>query len=238
MWCNSCQQDVPGIASPNGVTAVGCARCGNELSFEPRPRSDIHFTELENLSTRGQVDRLAAEKLFEAGTASSRLEWERFDWDEDLQHPDLLLNELPETQTVKRQLPLGTQPETLVHSQSPTYKHWTTRGFLQRRIGWCCIAWGLGSAAPSGLWAMWFVSRGDHLWILAVAVAFVSLMVLSFGFVLVLHSQARQVQAIAGILQFFVRQFSELRSDGTGCVERSPYQTSQRSKSEHQNWAA
>ena len=211
MWCSSCQQDVPGIASPNGVTAVGCARCGSALSIEHGPRSTIDFTELGSSPASSRTDRLSVENLFESGTASSRLEWERFEWDEDLQPPDFVLHELSEPQTVKCQFPVASEPKTPAQEaplqwRNPSRKHWSARGWTQRRIGWCFIAWGLGSVAPCGLWAMWFVAQNDSLWMLAAMAAFVSLVALLFGLVLTLHAQTRQVEAIAGILQFFVRE--------------------------------
>ena len=67
---------------------------------------------------------------------------------------------------------------------------------------------------PCGLWAVWFVAQNDSLWMFATLAAFMSLVVLLFGLILTLHAQTRQVEAIAGILQFFVREIGQLRADG------------------------
>lgn len=243
MWCSSCQQDVPGIASPNGVTAVGCARCGSSLSSEHGSRSAIDFVELESAPTYRRADGRNPENLFESGTASSRLEWERFEWDVNLPHPDLVLHELPELQPAKRQFSMASEiktstGETPAAWRNASGKHWSSRGLTQRRVGWCCIAWGLGSGAPCGLWAMWFVAQNDSLWMLAALTAVVSLLVLLFGLVLVLHAQARQVEAIAGILQFFVREIAELRTGGMGLFIGAQPRRSQDPEMQHQNHAA
>lgn len=243
MWCSSCQQDVPGITSPNGVSAVGCARCGSSLGSEQGRRSEIDFVELESAPAYRCTVGRNSEKLSESSNASSRLEWERFEWDANLPHPDLVLHELPELQPGKGQFPTASETRTPIGQTAAAWrnasdKHWSSRGLMQRRVGWCFIAWGLGSGAPCGLWAMWFYAQNDSLWMLAALTAVVSLLVLLFGLILVLHAQARQVEAIAGILQFFVREVAELRPGGMGLIEDAPPCGLQDPEMHHQNRAA
>ena len=243
MWCSSCQQDVPGIASPSGVTAVGCARCGSALTIEHGSRSTIDFAEPGSATACGPTDCLAVEKVFESGAASARLEWERCEWDADLPHPDFALHDLAEPQTVKRYLPITSEPqaplrETPSQWRSAGGESKTARGLNQRRMGWCFVAWGLGSVVPCGSWAMWFVAQNDSLWMFATLAAFMSLVVLLFGLVLTLHAQARQVEAIAGILQFFVREIRQLRADGAGVVKDAQPCASQYANDQRQSRAA
>ena len=243
MWCSSCQQDVPGIASPNGVTAVGCARCGSALTIEHGSRSTIDFTAPGSATVCSPTDRLAVEKLFESGTASARLEWERCEWDANLAHPDFALHDLAEPQPVKRYLPIASEPltplrETPSQWRSAGGEHKGARGLNQRRLGWCFVAWGLGSVVPCGLWAVWFVAQNDSLWMFATLAAFMSLVVLLFGLILTLHAQTRQVEAIAGILQFFVCEIRQLRADGTGVVKDTQPHASEYANGQRQSRAA
>jgi hypothetical protein len=85
---------------------------------------------------------------------------------------------------------------------------------------------------------MWFAAQNDSLWMLAAMAAFVSLVVLLFGFILALHAQARQVEAIAGILQFFVREIAELRTDDRDSVEGAQPCMPQYSEDQRQSRAA
>ena len=72
----------------------------------------------------------------------------------------------------------------------------------------------------------------------ATLAAFMSLVVLLFGLVLTLHAQARQVEAIAGILQFFVREIRQLRADGTGVVKDTQPHASEYANGQRQSRAA
>tara|TARA_B100001123_G_scaffold116002_2_gene135150 strand:- start:7211 stop:7468 length:258 start_codon:yes stop_codon:yes gene_type:complete len=85
---------------------------------------------------------------------------------------------------------------------------------------------------------MWFVAQNDSLWMFATLAAFMSLVVLLFGLVLTLHAQARQVEAIAGILQFFVREIRQLRADGAGVVKDAQPCASQYANDQRQSRAA
>ena len=220
MWCSSCQQDVPGIASPNGVTAVGCARCGSDLSLQTRDRSAIDVSDSDALSSdvSGVCHVENSETLSPISPdASSPIAWDQFDWDEELQHAECVLQELHALRdTCDRGDTQADMPPPRMQAASTRWRR--TRRMRQRRIGWLLTMWGMGSIVPYGLWTMWFVFQNDSLWLLGAVATFLSLVTLLFGSVLVLHAHARQAEAIAGILQFAVHELSDLREAAVGRV--------------------
>ena len=241
MWCSSCQQDVPGIASPNGVMAVGCARCGAGLTLETRERSSIDLVERDHLSS-SSPERCIPEKVASCSASADAppsVEWECFDWDDELQHAECVLQELRALREVDPRPSGDTHTETNSHGWQATSPNGRRhRGMRQRRFGWFLTIWGMGSTAPSGLWTAWFVFQNDALWAFGATATLVSLLILSFGFVLVLHAHARQTEAIAGILQFAVHELSELRATLVGSGPTTPHEASPFPDNHRDRWAA
>ncbi len=95
MWCSSCEQDVPGVASVDGDKRICCARCGESLSSGAALSATLEIDEAEQPETESvapsveDTDQPSATPILDSESLpphhSWPPQWDDWEFEEDLQ---------------------------------------------------------------------------------------------------------------------------------------------------------
>lgn len=160
MWCSTCRQDVPAIASPKpsagAETPLCCLRCGSSLRAEA--------------AASPQRDSQPAADAF--STASPLLELDGWELEEQLRHVERVLAG-----------PAGRS------AGLPGHVTPCRPGLLVTLLAWIGLAAGLATLACGSVLSTWgVVAARDDLWRIGMPVALIGQFALLAG--LVLHAAA------------------------------------------------
>ncbi len=217
MWCRSCQQDVPAVASKEDAT-VRCARCHAGLSASPASHTTDRCAETSAESTvEVQPPAIAADDW--PADALAR-DWERWELAEDLRKVDRLINALGVRRVdASHDACLATQ-----ESRTAAEPHGDRRGFSrsgsrptgkshQRSLcAWSILALGLVTAAAGAMLLVgsYWMNRAD-LSQLGMPLILAGQAALAIGLVVQLDAVRRSNQTAFESLDDLDDQLNELR---------------------------
>jgi hypothetical protein len=231
MWCRTCQQDVPGVASTRDAS-VRCARCQNELSSSSsETRQTPTSTAAESPDSCRDDDR----------ARDTRLAQDDWRFDEDLQSINALLRKLglrqhgrsnaldPVAQGTaerSRYVAVSSQAQRIRRSR----QHTAFRGLML--VSWLTLAAGSLSFVGGVSSLAWALQHGrDDLWQAGVLTAFGGLAAVILGLVCQLDGLRRGFCIAGETLEELDKKVTKLRgaeilprmNDNYGSRSISPY---------------
>ena len=222
MWCRSCQQDVPAVASTSDAT-MQCARCHSELSAAQHVNNDGEVHTSPTTTATPKDHHTALETDVSNGSIDAALRsWESWELAEDLRAADHLVNSLGIRRTDaahKLQTDSATmtsEPRIQPTDQQPATNSPATRAVRKPRRGsfmsWSVLSLGLMTFAFGAVllgWSFW-MGRAD-LWRLGMPFTLAGQATLVIGLALQLDGLWRSNQASAESVHELDNQLDELR---------------------------
>ncbi|MFV1969265.1 MAG: hypothetical protein ACC628_27915 [Pirellulaceae bacterium] len=211
MWCRTCQQDVPGVASREQSAAL-CARCHSVLSpvaanDRPMEVGDTNPSPVAPTSTNGEEKAAVTPHSFD-------------DWqiDDDLQAADRLIRRLG-TRRVEKPHPtpqqghnLAVQRATIASSRSATRPRRARTSIVSSLVSWTLLSLGLMAFVFGAVLLSWsFLTDRIELWRLGMPFTLAGQAGLILGLVFQLDGLWRNHRTSDKTLADLSHQISELR---------------------------
>lgn len=219
MWCDHCQQEVPGIASPGEDESIVCARCGDALTAGATARAVEATSKTMPLS---EAAKSFEEKLQSLLAAE---DWQLEDWQLDDHLADArLMVSLARQQEQEAETYDDDEPTEFFREQRTDARHTAPRS--QRRqhrepprkrpasfMAWAFLSLGLMALVCGGVLLGWSYAAGrGELWTLGLPMLFAGQAGLLLGLMFQLLSMWRHHRATAASLEDLDEEVSELRS--------------------------
>ncbi len=223
MWCRTCQQDVPAVASTADAT-VRCARCQNELSGTQLRKEEADSTDSPLTTAPPRDHRTTLEPgTVDFATDATPRSWESWELEEDLRAADRLVTSLgirradaahdvaAEAATMTNELQFQSMGRATLPAKIPVSK--ASRGSF---ISWSILSFGLMTFAFGAVllgWSFW-MDRAE-LWRIGMPFTMAGQAALIIGLALQLDGLWRSTNSTTKTLADLDDQLGELRHTTT-----------------------
>lgn len=229
MWCNECQQDVPGVASPDD-SGICCARCSGSISAADTAAASrtMRYIDLESDDHGNDVDDVEEYTVEDFDLLDDDLDkysesppLDEHDWrlDEDLRSAELMVKLFADQPDDRLSVPIGALAPAAAPSASPP----GPRPPSPRRYGrvarerfgfllWSLVSFGLMAFVFGGVLLGWgYITDRDDLWRLGLPVALAGQAAMVLGVVLQMEGLWQRTRATRHTLGELDHQLYELR---------------------------